>query len=60
VPLLLRPHSYSSTEDILKAGIWTQCSDIFTHYLAEIVKLSPQEEARKAFQANVMSGYGKD
>ena len=30
-----------------------------THFLAEIVKLSPQEEAKKIFQENVMSGYGK-
>jgi len=55
-----KAHSYSSTEDILKAGIWTNAQTFLTHYLAEIVKLSPQEEAKKAFQANVMSGYGKD
>jgi len=41
---------------IFKSWHLDKCSDILTHYLAEIVKLSPQEEAKKKFQENVMKG----
>ena len=55
-----KAHSYSSTEDILKAGIWTNAQTFLTHYLSKVVTLSPQEEAKQAFQGNVLKGFAKE